>query len=81
LKLRHSFRLAEVILILSFPIIFIFLVAARPSLPFLVLMLAPISLAAVLYEFIGGTLAALVAMIGVALLVALDPDAYYHSSA
>ncbi len=80
MKIRHSFRLAEVILLLSFPIIFIFLVVARPSLPFLVLLLAPISLAAVLYEFIGGTLAALIAMIGVALLVALDPDAYRRAA-
>ena len=76
MKIHHRFRLAEVVLILSFPIIFIFLLLARPSLPFLVLLLAPISLAAVLYEFIGGTVAALVAMIGVALLVALDPDTY-----
>ena len=73
---KHRFRLAEIILFLSFPLIFIFLLIARPSLPFLVLLLAPISLAAVLYEFIGGTVAALVAMVGVALLVALDPDTY-----
>ena len=70
------FRLAEVILFLSLIVIFIFLVLARPSLPFLALLLIPIALAAVLYEFIGGTLVALVAMLGVALLAGLDPNAY-----
>jgi two-component system NtrC family sensor kinase len=73
-------RLAEAILFLSFPLIFILLILTRPPLPFLVLLLAPIALAAVLYEFVGGTLAALAAMIGVALLVALDPDTYRRAS-
>jgi len=69
-------RLAEIVLVLSLILIFAFLILARPPLTFLVLLLVPISLGAVLYEFTGGTILDLVAMIGVALLVALDPDHY-----
>jgi K+-sensing histidine kinase KdpD len=69
-------HLAEILLVLSFILIFASLIVARPSLPFLALLLIPIGLAAVLYDFIGGTLAALAAMISVALLAGLDPDAY-----
>ena len=69
-------HLAEILLVLSFILIFAFLIVARPSLPILALLLIPIGLAAVLYDFIGGTLAALAAMISVALLAGLDPDAY-----
>ena len=65
-------RLPEIILFLSFIVIFTFLIVSRPSLPFLALLLIPIALGAVLYEFIGGTLVALTAMIGVALLAGLD---------
>lgn len=74
------FRLAEIILFLSFIVIFAFLIVSRPSLPFLALLLIPIALGAVLYEFIGGTLVALAAMIGVALLAGLDPDAYRRAA-
>ena len=74
------FRLAEIILFLSFIVIFAFLIISRPSLPFLALLFIPIALGAVLYEFIGGTLVALAAMIGVALLAGLDPDAYRRAA-
>jgi len=67
-------RPAELLLFLSLALIFLFLIIARPSLPFLALLLIPIALAAVLYEFVGGVLVALIAMIGAALLLALDPD-------
>jgi signal transduction histidine kinase len=67
-------RPAELLLFLSLALIFLFLIIARPSLPFLALLLIPIALAAVLYEFVGGVLVALIAMIGAALLFALDPD-------
>ena len=60
---------------MSLVLIFLFLIIDRPALPFLALLLIPIVLAAVLYEFVGGVLVALVAMIGAALLLALDPDA------
>ena len=64
-------RLVEVILFASLIFLFAVLAFARPPLVFLTLLLAPIALAAVLYEFAGGALAALAVMIGVALLVAL----------
>ncbi len=76
MTVRRKPRLAEVILIASLIGIFAFLAIARPPLVFLTLLLAPIALAAVLYEFVGGALVALGVMIGVALLVALDPDTY-----
>jgi signal transduction histidine kinase len=63
------------VLYLSLPIIFAFLGIVRPPIPFYALPLAPIALAAVLYEFAGGTLVAVAAMAGVAVLIALDPDA------
>jgi signal transduction histidine kinase len=74
--MRRPIRPAEIILVLSLALIFAFLILARPPQSFLVLLLVPIALGAVLYEFTGGTILALVAMIGVALLVALDPDHY-----
>jgi two-component system NtrC family sensor kinase len=70
---------AELLLLLSLALIFLFLIIARPSLPFLALLLIPIALAAVLYEFVGGILVALIAMIGAALFLALDPDAARRS--
>jgi two-component system NtrC family sensor kinase len=73
-------RLAEILLVLGLIVIFAFLVAVRPPLSFLVLLLAPIALGAVLYEFTGGTILALVALTGVALLVALDPDHYRRAT-
>ena len=78
--MRRKPRLAEVILIVSLIGIFAFLAIARPPLVFLTLLLAPIALAAVLYEFAGGALVALGVMIGVALLVALDPDTYRRAT-
>lgn len=74
--MRRPVRPADILLVLSLILIFAFLIVARPPLSFLVLLLAPIALGAVLYEFTGGTILALVAMFGVALLVALDPDHY-----
>jgi signal transduction histidine kinase len=73
LRRRHS--LAEIILFLSLPLIFLFLALSRPPISFYALPLAPIALAAVLYETVGGTLAALATMVVVVLLLALDPDA------
>ncbi len=73
--MSSRFRLAELLLLLSLILIFAFLIVARPSPSFLVLLLIPIILAAVRYEFVGGTIAALVAMLGAALWLALDPDA------
>ncbi|MFQ5612025.1 MAG: GAF domain-containing protein [Anaerolineae bacterium] len=70
---RHR-SLGELSLYLSLLLIFTFLVVARPPIPFYALPLAPIALAAVLYEFAGGTLAALVAIAGVAALIALDAN-------
>jgi two-component system, NtrC family, sensor kinase len=70
---RHR-SLAELVLYLSLPVVFLFLIVSRPPLPFYVTPLAPIALAAVLYEFAGGTLVALVAIAAVGLLLALDPD-------
>ncbi|MDX1614354.1 MAG: GAF domain-containing protein [Candidatus Promineifilaceae bacterium] len=67
-------RLAEAILYSSLALLFAFLVLARPPLPFLVLLLGPIALAAALYEFAGGTLAALAALAAVGLFLALDPE-------
>ncbi|MCI0399653.1 MAG: ATP-binding protein [Chloroflexi bacterium] len=72
---NHRPSLAEAILYVSLPFIFLFLALVRPAVSFYALLLAPIALAAVLYEFAGGTLVALVAMVGVALLIALDPVA------
>jgi two-component system NtrC family sensor kinase len=73
-------RLAEIALVLSLVLIFAFLIIARPPLTFLVLLLIPIALGAVLYEFTGGLILSLVSMIGVALLVALDPDHYRRAA-
>jgi two-component system NtrC family sensor kinase len=73
--MRSRFRLTEALLLLSLILIFTFLIVAQPSPSFLVLLLIPIILAAVRYEFVGGTIAALVAMLGGALWLALDPDA------
>jgi GAF domain-containing protein len=56
-------------------LIFLYLTIFRPPIAFYALPLAPIALAAVLYGFAGGTLVALAAMAGVAVLIALDPDA------
>jgi signal transduction histidine kinase len=72
-------RPAKLLLFLTLPLIFLFLITTRPSLPFLALLLIPIALAAFGYEFVGGVLVALVAMIGAALLLALDPDAARRS--
>lgn len=66
--------LAEFVLFLSLPLIFVTLVVARPPFPFYALPLASIALAAILYGFTGGTLAALAAMSAVAVLIGLDPD-------
>lgn len=78
-RLRHPLegrrKLAAAGLFLSLPLIIAFLLLARPPAPYYALPLAPIALAAVLYEFTGGALATLLAMAGVALLIALDPDA------
>jgi two-component system NtrC family sensor kinase len=73
-------RPAEIILVVSLVGLFGLLIIARPPLVYLTLFLAPIALAAVLYEFTGGTLVALGVMIGVALLVALDPDTYRRAT-
>jgi signal transduction histidine kinase len=67
-------NLGKIVLFLSLTLLFVFVVIARPPIPFYALLLAPIALAAVLYEFAGGTLAALVVMLGVGLLIALDPN-------
>lgn len=66
---------AELIIFLGLPLILVFLALSHPPIAFYALPLAPIALAAVLYEFAGGTLVAMVAMVGVSLLIALDPDA------
>jgi two-component system NtrC family sensor kinase len=71
--IRKRFRLAEIILFLSLIAFFVFVLLARPPASFLVLLLGPIALAAVLYEFVGGLFAALAGMLAVALLLALDP--------
>ena len=68
-------NLAKSFLYLSLPLIFLFLILVRPPLTFYVLPLAPIALAAMLYEVGGGTLVALAAMAGVGVLIALEPDA------
>lgn len=72
--IRFPQSLAELVLYLSLPLIFLFLALVRPPTPFYAMLLAPIALAAMLFEFTGGTLVALVAMAGVAVLIALDPD-------
>jgi len=74
-------RSVEVVLVISLISIFTFLAIARPPLIYLTLLLVPIALAAVLYDLAGGTLLALVVMIGVALLVALDPNTYRRAAA
>jgi integral membrane sensor domain MASE1 len=66
---------ARLVLVVSLPLIFAYLILFRPPIPFYALLLAPIALAAMSYEFTGGTFVALVAMAGVALLIALDPNA------
>jgi GAF domain-containing protein len=73
IHLPHS--LAEFVLYLSLAFILLFLILARPPSSFYTFLLAPIALAAVLYEFAGGTFVALVATAGVAVLIALDPNA------
>lgn len=73
--MRFPRSLAESVLYLSLPLIFVFLILSRPPIPYYVLPLVPIALAALLYEFVGGTLVALAAMAGAALLIALDSDA------
>jgi hypothetical protein len=73
--IRIPRSLAELVLYTSLPLILLFLAVVRPSIPFYTLLIAPIALAAVIYEFAGGTLVALVAMAGVAVLIALDPNA------
>lgn len=72
--MRHRLSLSQAILYLSLILIFAFQILVRPPLPFLALLLIPIALAAVLHELVGGTLVAFVAMVGAALLLALDPD-------
>jgi signal transduction histidine kinase len=67
--------LAFASLYLSLPLIILFLIVFRPPTPYFALLLAPIALAAVLYEFVGGALVALAATAGLAVLIALDPDA------
>ena len=71
--LRHRRSLAEVILFVSLPAIFLLLVLVRPPTSFYALPLISIALAAMLYEFVGGMVAALTAMVGVAVIMALDP--------
>lgn len=73
---REYFRPSpeRVLLYASLSLIFLFLALVRPSVPSYALLLAPIALAALLYEFAGGTLTALIVMLGVSLLTALDPD-------
>jgi signal transduction histidine kinase len=73
-KLGRHIKPADVIIALSVLLIFAFLILARPPLPFLALLLAPIALTAVLYELVGGTLAALAIVAGVAVVLALDPE-------
>jgi signal transduction histidine kinase len=73
--MRFPRSLAKLVLYISTPLIFIILILARPPISYYTLPLAPIALAALLYEFIGGTLAGVASMIGVSLLIALDPDA------
>jgi signal transduction histidine kinase len=72
---NYRIRPERIILYVSLILLFLFLALARPPVAYYALLLAPIALAAVLYEFAGGTLAGLAAMVGVALLIALDADA------
>lgn len=72
--MRRQRSLAKFVFYLSLPIIFAFLILVRPPIPFYALPLAPIALAAMLDGFAGGTLMALTAMAGAAVLIALDPD-------
>ncbi len=74
-NIRPPRSLAEATLYLSLLLIFVFLVVARPPITFYALPLVPIALAAMLYECAAGKLVALAAMAGVAVLIALDPDA------
>lgn len=71
---RHQ-SLATFVLYGSLLSILAFLVLSRPPIPYYALLLVPISLAALLYELVGSTLVALIAMLGVAMAIALDPDA------
>ncbi len=73
--MRRRRSLAKLVFYFSLPIILVFLILARPAISFYALALAPIALAAMLYGFVGGALVALAAMTGVAVLIALDPDA------
>ena len=73
--MRFPRSLAEFVLYLSLLLIFAFLALSPPPTPFYALPLIPIALAALLYEFVGGTLVALAAMLGVAALITLDSDA------
>lgn len=79
--MHRGHRVAEIALYSSLLFFFGYTLIARPPLPFLTLLVAPIALAAMLYEFVGGTIAALSAMIVVALLLALDPDPVRRASA
>lgn len=59
----------------SFVLVFGLLGLWRPPASFYAFPLLPIALAALLHEFTGGALAALLAVAGVGMLLALDPDA------
>jgi signal transduction histidine kinase len=73
---HRNFRLSpeRIFLYASLLLILLFLALVRPPVPFFALLLVPIALAAIQHEFAGGTLVALVVMLGVALIIALDPD-------
>jgi C4-dicarboxylate-specific signal transduction histidine kinase len=71
---NHRLNLAQFFLFLALALIFLFLIIVRPPVSYYALPLVPIAVAALLYEFAGGTLAALVVMIGIALVIVLDSD-------
>jgi signal transduction histidine kinase len=72
-KNRSSLRLAEILLILSLPAVFLLLILARPPTPYYAFLLAPVVFVAALHELAGGILAALAALVAGSLLIALDP--------
>jgi signal transduction histidine kinase len=67
-------QLVEVFIYISTAIILLFLFTARPPAPFYALLALPVALAGVSREFVGGVIAALIALVSTALVIALDPD-------
>lgn len=78
-QVRSNRGLVSLSLFLSLPLILLLLITFRPPTPYYALLLAPIALAAVHFEFVGGALVALAATAGLAVLIASDPNTVRRS--